>query len=138
MPSAARSYYSPWWLLVFPGNSYWRGRISTIDIQVLNCSDQVLLLLKIWFFFNTSCLNKASQILNEEKRFILKFQRKFCLIWAPAPKWTQSKLKMKLNANFGHRRCLARKKRFNLKFQRKSCLIWVPAPKWTKSKLKPK
>jgi len=38
---------------------YWSGKISTINLPVLFCSDQLLYLLKIYysFFYKTSYLN---------------------------------------------------------------------------------
>ncbi len=43
----------------YPGNPYWRGRISTTDLIVLTSSDQLLLkLICFVFFYKTSCLNE--------------------------------------------------------------------------------
>ncbi len=36
-----------------PGKSYWRGRLSTVDLLVLTSLDQLLLYWKLWFTFFT-------------------------------------------------------------------------------------
>jgi len=42
--------------MVTPGNGVLRGRISTIDLLVLNSSDQLLLVLIFFSFYQTSYL----------------------------------------------------------------------------------
>jgi hypothetical protein len=43
-----------------PVNPYWKGRIGTVDLLILTCSDQLLHLLKIhsFFFYKTSYINE--------------------------------------------------------------------------------
>ncbi len=42
------------------GSHYWKGKLSTVDLLVLTSSDQLILILKIWFifFYKTSNLNE--------------------------------------------------------------------------------
>jgi hypothetical protein len=46
--------------MVCTGESYYRERVSTVDLLVLTCSDQLLLILKvyIYFFYQTSYINE--------------------------------------------------------------------------------
>jgi len=45
---------------VHPGKSYWRGKLSTVDLLVLTCEDQLLFIANIIFIFKKTCY------LNEE------------------------------------------------------------------------
>ncbi len=44
-------FYENMWSYLQPGKSYWRGRLSTIDLLVLSGLDQLLFMLKILFTF---------------------------------------------------------------------------------------
>jgi len=43
----------------WPGNPYWRGRLGTVDLRVLNPLDHLLLMMQTLFtFFKTACVNE--------------------------------------------------------------------------------
>jgi hypothetical protein len=45
------------------GNPYWRGKLSTVDLLVLNSSDQLLFALKLYFsFYKTTILIRRSTV----------------------------------------------------------------------------
>ncbi len=67
---------------LFAGKSYWRGRLSTVDLLLLTSLGQLLFTLKIFFtsFTKQVTLTRSSTVLN------LPFELVFPAIWQELPK----------------------------------------------------
>jgi len=71
LPPAARTFqFLEWWacfmsliVTVKPGNTNWRGRIRTVDLLVLTCLDQLLLILST-FITKQGTLMRRSTVLS--------------------------------------------------------------------------